>query len=54
MDAAVKYNIMEKKAFSLIKEIKYFRVYIIHSHIISYVPNVFVKDILKKMDQMEK
>jgi len=30
----------------LIKAIKYFRVYILHSHIISYVSNVVVKDIL--------
>ena len=37
---------MEKQAFSLVKEIKYFRVYILHSHTISYVPNAVVKDIL--------
>jgi hypothetical protein len=30
----------------LVKEIKDFRVYILHSHTISYVPNVVVKDIL--------
>jgi hypothetical protein len=45
-DVALKYNIMEKKAFSLVKAIKYFRVYILHSHIIAYVPNSVVKDIL--------
>ena len=37
---------MEKQAFSLVKAIKDFRVYILHSHIIAYVPNVSVKDIL--------
>jgi len=37
---------MEKQEFSLVKEIKDFRVYILHSHIFAYVPNVFVKDIL--------
>ena len=36
---------MEKQAFELIKEIKYFRVYIIHYHIIAYVPNSVVKNI---------
>jgi hypothetical protein len=37
---------MEKHAFSLVKAIKYFRVYILHSHTIAYVPNAVVKDIL--------
>jgi len=37
---------MEKQSFALVKEIKYFRVYILHSHTIAYVPNVVVKDIL--------
>jgi hypothetical protein len=45
-DAALNYNIMEKQAFSLVKAIKDFRVYILHSHTISYVPNAVVKDIL--------
>ena len=47
-DDALNYNIMEKQAFSLVKAIKYFRVYILHSHIISYVPNVVVKYILTR------
>ena len=37
---------MEKKAFALVKAIKEFRVYILYSHIIAYVPNSVVKDIL--------
>ena len=45
-DAPLKYNIMEKEAFALIKALKDFRVYIIHSHIVAYVPSVVVKDIL--------
>jgi hypothetical protein len=45
-DAALNYNIMEKQDFSLVKAIKDFRVYILHSHTIAYVPNVVVKDIL--------
>jgi hypothetical protein len=45
-DATLKYNIMEKQTFALVKAIKYFRVYILHSHTIAYVPNIVVKDIL--------
>jgi hypothetical protein len=45
-DVALDYNIMEKQAFSLVKAIKYSRVYILHSHRIAYVPNVVVKDIV--------
>jgi hypothetical protein len=45
-DATLNYNIMEKQAFTLVKAIKDFRVYILHSHVIAYVPNAVVKDIL--------
>ena len=37
---------MEKQELALVKAIKDFRVYILYSHIISYVPNSVVKDIL--------
>ena len=37
-----------KEAFALIKALKDFRVYILHSHIIAFVPNSVVKDILTK------
>eukprot|EP00253_Pinus_taeda_P015687 PITA_15687 len=43
-DAPLKYKIMEKQAYSLVKAIKDFRVYILYSHIIAYVPNIVVKD----------
>ena len=49
-DAPLKYNIMEKQAFALIKALKDFRVYIIHSHTVAYVPSVAVKDILTQPD----
>ena len=49
-DAALRYNITEKQELSLIKELKDFRVYILHSHTISYVPNAAVKDVLMKTD----
>ena len=45
-DATLKYNTMEKQALALVKTIKDFRVYILYSHIIAYVPNLVLKDIL--------
>jgi len=45
-DATLKHNIMEKQALALVKAIKDFRLYILYSHIIAYVPNLVVKDIL--------
>ena len=45
-DAPLKYNIMEKQAYALIKALKDFRVYILHSHIIAFVPHSVVKEIL--------
>jgi hypothetical protein len=37
---------MEKQAYALVKSLKDFRVYIIHSHIIAYVPSNAINDIL--------
>eukprot|EP00253_Pinus_taeda_P020569 PITA_20569 len=45
-DAPLKYQITEKQAYALVKAIKYFRIYILYSHVIAYVPNSVVKDIL--------
>jgi len=45
-DATLKYNIIEKQALALVKAINDFRVYILYAHIIAYVPNSVVKDIL--------
>jgi hypothetical protein len=33
-----------------VKDLKYFRTYILHSHVISYVPNISLKDILTQPD----
>ena len=41
---------MEKWAYALIKALKDFRVYILHSHVITYVPIVVIKDILTHED----
>eukprot|EP00253_Pinus_taeda_P015822 PITA_15822 len=45
-DAPLKYQIMEKKVYALVKAIKDFIIYILYSHMIAYVPNAVVKDIL--------
>jgi hypothetical protein len=41
---------MEKQAYALVKSLKEFRTYILHSHIIAYMPNNSVKDILTQPD----
>ena len=45
-DAPLKYQIMEKQAYALVKAIKDFRIYILYSHVTAYVPSPIVKDIL--------
>ena len=45
---------MEKHAYALVKELKSFKVYILHSKIIDYVPNISMKDILMKPDSEGK
>ena len=49
-DAELRYEIMEKKAYALVKALKAFRVYVLHSKIIAYVPSTSVKDILIQPD----
>ena len=41
---------MEKRAYALVKALKYFRVYILHSHIIAHVRTAAVKGILTQPD----
>jgi hypothetical protein len=41
---------MEKHAYTLVKALKDFRVYILHSHVISFVPTSVIKDILTQPD----
>eukprot|EP00253_Pinus_taeda_P011509 PITA_11509 len=45
-DGALNYNIIEKQVLALIKSLKDFWVYILNSHILAYVPNAAVKDVL--------
>eukprot|EP00253_Pinus_taeda_P015354 PITA_15354 len=49
-DAALKYNIIEKQPLALVKALKDFQVYILNSHILAYIPNVVVKDVLVQTD----
>jgi hypothetical protein len=49
-DAEVRYEIMEKQAYALVKALKSFRVYVLHSKVIAYVPSASVKDILVQPD----
>jgi hypothetical protein len=37
---------MDKQAYALVKALKSFRVYVLHSRVISYVPSATVKEIL--------
>jgi hypothetical protein len=49
-DAEIKYDIMEKQAYALVKSLKAFRVYVLHSRVIAYVPSASVKEILIQPD----
>lgn len=45
-DVELRYDIIEKLAYALIKSLKDFRVYIMHSEIVTYVPSVSINDVL--------
>jgi hypothetical protein len=45
-DAKIRYEIMKKQAYALVKALKSFRVYVLHSRVTAYVLSAFVKDIL--------
>jgi hypothetical protein len=49
-DAEIRYNNLEKKACALVKALKAYRDYILHSKMFSYVPNNAIKDILTQLD----
>ena len=51
-DFELKYNVMEKQAYALVKTLKDFRVYILHSLVITYVSNTVAKDILTQLDSL--
>ena len=45
-DAELKYDPIEKWAYSLIKSLEAFRIYILHAKVLAYVPSANVKDVL--------
>jgi hypothetical protein len=45
-DAKLRYDILEKQSYTMVKALKAFRTYVLHSKIIAYVPTNVVKDIL--------
>ena len=49
-DYTLKYNIMEKQAYALFTILKEFRVYISHSHTVTFVPSSSLKDILTQLN----
>jgi hypothetical protein len=49
-DAELRYEIMEKQAYALVKALKAFRIYVFHSRVTAYVPSPSVKDILIQPD----
>jgi hypothetical protein len=49
-DVEVRYDTMEKQAYALVKALKAFRIYVLQSKIIAYVPSAAVKDILIQPD----
>ena len=44
-DAELKYDPIEKQAYAFIKSLKNFRIYILHTKVIAYVPSAAVKDV---------
>jgi hypothetical protein len=49
-DTELKYDIMEKHAYVMVKALKAFRIYVLHSKVIAYVLISSVKDILVQPD----
>ena len=53
-DSELKYSILEKQAYALVKALKFFRIYVLHSKVVSFVPNAAVKDVLTQPDSEGK
>ena len=53
-DSKLKYNTMEKQAYALVKALKFFIIYVLHSKILAYVPSSAVKEILVQPDSEGK
>lgn len=46
----LKYSQIEKHAYAVVKALKFFRFYILHSHSVIHVPDVAVKSVLTQQD----
>lgn len=53
-DSELKYDILEKQAYTLIKSLNSFQVYVWQSAITTYVPTIAVKNILVQGDSEGK
>jgi hypothetical protein len=49
-DVELKYDILDKRTYAMVKVLKAFRTYVLHSRIIAYVPTSTVKDVLIQPD----
>ncbi len=49
-DVELRYDLIEKQPYALIESLKAFRIYILHSIVIAYVPSASVKDVLTQLD----
>jgi hypothetical protein len=49
-DIELRYDILEKPAYTMVKALKEFRTYVLHYKIIAYMPTSSVKDILVQPD----
>jgi hypothetical protein len=49
-DAKLRYDILEKQDYAMVKALNFFWTYVLHSKIITYVPTSSVKDILVQSD----
>jgi len=38
-DVELRYDLIEKKSYALIKSLKAFKIYILHSKVVAYVPS---------------
>ena len=47
-DVELRYGLIKKQEYALIKSLKAFRIYILHSKVVAYVPSALVKDVLTR------
>ena len=50
MDVELKYNLVKKQPYALVKALNSFQIYVLHSKVIDFMPNITVKDVLLQPD----